>query len=72
MGRQIVNTRGQGLASSEAVKFAGICIVVGIVILLVFFFLNQGTKNRPVDTSTSAQSTSNSSSSMGAPNPQAS
>ncbi len=70
MSRQIVNTRGQGMASSEAVRFAGISIVVGIVVLLVFFFLNQGTKNRAPDAS--YQSGTSSSSSMGAPNPQAS
>ena len=68
MSRQIVNTRGQGMASSEAVRFAGISVVVAIVILLIFFFLDQGTKNRP----DAYQSTSTSSSSMGAPNPQAS
>lgn len=68
MSRQIVNTGGQGLASSEAVKFAGISIVAAVVILLIFFFLNQGTKNRPE----AYQSTSASSSAMGAPNPQAS
>jgi hypothetical protein len=49
------------------VKFAGISLVAAVVVLLVFFFLNQGTKNRPVDTNMSTSSGS----SMGAPNPQA-
>ena len=70
MGRQIVNTGGQGLASSEAVKFAGISIVAAVVILLVFFFLNQGTKNRPDYQGSTTSSASGSA--MGAPNPQAS
>jgi hypothetical protein len=68
LGRQIVNTGGQGLASSEAVKFAGISIVAAVVILLVFFFLDQGTKNRP----DAYQGPTTSGSAMGAPNPQAS
>jgi hypothetical protein len=67
LSRPIVNTSGHGLASSEAVKFAGISIVSAVVILLVFFFLNQGTKNRPVDAGMSTSSGS----AMGAPNPQA-
>ena len=67
MSRQIVNTGGQGLASSEAVKFAGISVVAAVVILLVFFFLNQGTKNRP-----DAYQGQTTGSAMGAPNPQAS
>ncbi len=71
MSRQIVNTRGQGFASSEAVKFAGISVVVGIVVLLLFYFLNLGTKNRPAYQG-DATTTTTSSSAMGAPNPQAS
>lgn len=46
MGRKIVNTGGQGLASSDAVKFAIGTIVVAAVVLLVFFFLNSATKSR--------------------------
>jgi hypothetical protein len=41
-----VNTRGQGLAMSEGLRFALVCIVTAIVVLLVFYFLNTGTKNR--------------------------
>ena len=67
MSRQIVNTSGQGLASSEAVKFAGISLVAAVVILLLFFFLDQGTKNRP-----DAYQGAGTGSAMGAPNPQAS
>jgi hypothetical protein len=41
VGRQIVNTNGQGLASSTALKFAFASIIVGIVVLLIFFGLNR-------------------------------
>lgn len=46
MGRQIVNTGGQGLASSEAVKAAIGMVIVAVVVLLIFYFLNSATKNR--------------------------
>ncbi|GAC1303950.1 MAG: hypothetical protein NVSMB19_14390 [Vulcanimicrobiaceae bacterium] len=49
MGRQIVNTGGQGLASSDAVKAAMGMLVVAAVVLLAFFFLNSATKNRAGD-----------------------
>ncbi len=45
MGRQIVNTGGQGLASSTALKAAIGAIVVAAVVLLIFFFLNSAVKN---------------------------
>jgi hypothetical protein len=41
MGRQIVNTNGQGLASSTALKFAIASIIVGIIVLLIFYGLNR-------------------------------
>jgi hypothetical protein len=41
MGRQIVNTNGQGLASSTALKFAIASVIVGIIVLLIFYGLNQ-------------------------------
>lgn len=47
MSRQIVNTRGQGLAMSEGLRFALVCIVTAIAVLLVFYFLNTGMKNHP-------------------------
>jgi len=52
VGRQIVNTGGQGLASSQAVKAAFGMIIVAVVVLLVFFFLNSATKNRANDAAT--------------------
>ena len=45
MGRQIVNTGGQGLAASDALKAAFAAIVVAAVVLLIFFFLNSAQKN---------------------------
>ncbi len=54
MGRQIVNTGGQGLASSTAVKAALGAIVVAAVVLLIFFFLNSATKNRTPDAGASS------------------
>ncbi len=45
MGRQIVNTGGQGLASSDALKAAIGMIVIAAVVLLIFFFLNSAMKN---------------------------
>jgi hypothetical protein len=41
MGRQIVNTNGQGLASSTALKFGIAATIVAIVVLLIFFGLNR-------------------------------
>jgi hypothetical protein len=46
MSRQIVNTGGQGLASSDALKAAFGALAVAVVVLLVFFFLNSSTKSR--------------------------
>jgi len=63
VSRQIVNTGGQGLASSDAAKAAIGAIVVAAAILIVFFFLNSATKNRAPDTATN--------SSMSAPAPAA-
>ena len=54
VGRQIVNTGGQGLASSTALKAAIGAGVVAVAVLLIFFFLNSATKNHAVEsTSTS-------------------
>ena len=64
MSRQIVNTSGQGLASSDGVKMAFASLIVGIVVLLIFFGLNKaGVGDRAVVT--------HSGSAMGAPNPEA-
>jgi len=41
VGRQIVNTNGQGLASSTALKFGIGATIVGIIVLLIFFGLNR-------------------------------
>ena len=41
MGRQIVNTNGQGLASSTALKFGIAATIVAIIVLLIFFGLNR-------------------------------
>ncbi|MBD5633631.1 MAG: hypothetical protein IAI49_04040 [Candidatus Eremiobacteraeota bacterium] len=41
MSRQIVNTGGQGLASSDSVKAAIGGLIVAIVVLLIFFGLNK-------------------------------
>jgi hypothetical protein len=40
MRRQIVNTRGQGLASSDALKASLGALAVAAVVFLMFFFLN--------------------------------
>lgn len=56
MGRQIVNTGGQGLASSDAVKAAIGMVIVGAAVLLIFFFLNSATKNRAEATTPSSMS----------------
>lgn len=56
MGRQIVNTGGQGLASSDGVKAAIGAIVVAAAVLLVFFFLDSATKNRAPDTTATSVS----------------
>ncbi len=45
MGRQIVNTNGQGLASSQALKAAIGAGLVAVAVLLIFYFLNTATKN---------------------------
>ncbi len=64
MGRQIVNTSGQGLASSDGLKLAFGSLITGIVVLLIFFGLNKaGVGDRAVVTHTG--------SAMGAPNPEA-
>ncbi len=52
VGRQIVNTGGQGLASSTALKAAIGAGVVAVVVLLIFFFLNSATKNHAADMTT--------------------
>lgn len=44
MSRQIVNTAGQGLAQSDALKSAIGAGVTAIVVLLIFFFLNKSGK----------------------------
>ncbi len=58
MGRQIVNTGGQGLASSDAVKAAVGMVIVAAAILLVFFFLNSATKNHGPSDATAGTSQS--------------
>lgn len=40
MSRQIVNTGGQGLAASDALKMAIGSAVAAIVVLLIFYFLD--------------------------------
>ena len=50
MSRQIVNTGGQGLASSDAVKAAFGMIIVAAAVLLIFFFLNSALKNKAATT----------------------
>lgn len=66
MSRQIVNTNGQGLASSDAVKAAIGGLIVGIVVLLIFFGLNKaGVGDR------TPGAVYSSGSAMGAPNPEA-
>ena len=63
MSRQIVNTNGQGLAASSALKFAVISGIVAIVVLLIFFSLDKaGVGDRTAGMSTST---------MGAPAPAA-
>ncbi|GAC1307668.1 MAG: hypothetical protein NVS2B3_05050 [Vulcanimicrobiaceae bacterium] len=52
MSRQIVNTGGQGLASSQAVKAAVGMVLVAVVVLLVFFFLNSAQKNHGPESQT--------------------
>ncbi|MBD5604415.1 MAG: hypothetical protein IAI48_04920 [Candidatus Eremiobacteraeota bacterium] len=63
MSRQIVNTSGQGLASSDGVKFAIFALIAAIVVLLIFFGLDKsGMGDRSAGMTTS---------SMGAPAPAA-
>ncbi len=65
MSRQIVNTAGQGLASSDAVKAGVGGLIIAIVVLLIFFGLNKaGVGDRSPGLGTTG-------SSMGAPAPQA-
>ncbi len=65
MSRQIVNTAGQGLASSDAVKAGVGGLIVAIVVLLIFFGLNKaGVGDRTVGTGMTSSST-------GAPSPAA-
>lgn len=65
MSRQIVNTAGQGLASSDAVKAGVGGLIVAIVVLLIFFGLNKaGVGDRTAGMGAMG-------SSMGAPSPQA-
>jgi len=40
MSRPIVNTAGQGLASSDALKMAIGSFVAAVVVLLIFYFLD--------------------------------
>lgn len=51
MSRQIVNTGGQGLASSDAVKAAFGMIIVAAAVLLIFYFLSSAAKNKAETTS---------------------
>ncbi len=44
MSRPIVNTSGQGLAASDGLKAAIGAGVTAVVVLLIFFFLNQSSK----------------------------
>ena len=44
MSRQIVNTGGQGLASSDALKTAIGSLVAAVVVLLIFYFLDHAGK----------------------------
>jgi hypothetical protein len=57
--RQIVNTGGQGLASSDAVRAAIGGLIVAIVVLLIFFGLNAakvGDRSGPADSAASSMS----------------
>ena len=40
MSRQIVNTAGQGLASSDALKMAIGSFAAAVIVLLIFYFLD--------------------------------
>jgi hypothetical protein len=44
VSKQIINTGGQGLASSDALKAALGALVAAIVVLLVFYFLDHAGK----------------------------
>ena len=65
MSRQIVNTGGQGLAASDAVKAGVGGLAVAIIVLLIFFGLNRAVVG---DRTAGAGMTG---SSMGAPAPAA-
>lgn len=41
MSRQIVNTDSQSRANAEARTFGGIAIVLAILVVLIFFFMNK-------------------------------
>ena len=56
MGRQIVNTGGQGLASSTALKAAIGAGIVAVAVLLIFFFLNSAMKNHAAAVTTTSVS----------------
>jgi hypothetical protein len=47
VGRQIINTGGQGLAASDAAKSALGAIVVAGIVLLLFFGLNAARLGHP-------------------------
>jgi hypothetical protein len=65
MSRPIVNTGGQGLASSTSIKFAVACLIAAIVVLLIFFSLDKaGVGDRTAGAGMTG-------SSMGAPAPMA-
>ncbi len=49
MGRQIVNTNGQGRATSTARVFTVLAIVAAAVILMIFWGLSKVTENQPSD-----------------------
>ncbi len=49
MGRQIVNTNGQGRATSTARIFTVLAIITAAVILVIFYALSKVTANQPSD-----------------------
>ena len=71
MSRPIVNTGGPGLVQAQAVRFAGIALIAGIVILLIFAALAGITKANGKDAVGGPYERMAPSSSMGAPAPQA-
>ncbi len=64
MSRQMIRTDRHGLAKSTAVRFAAICTVVAVLVLVLFLGLSKAKGPDSVDVPTTSGSA------MGAPSPE--